>query len=476
MSKNIVIFSDGTGQAGGVRPEQRLSNIYKLYRATRVDPTNDIDPSQQVAFYDAGLGTDEDASGWLKVTRTVYKILGSATGRGISHNIADCYSFLIDHWERGDRIWLFGFSRGAYTARCVANVISLCGVPTTDGDGRPLQRFSHRSRQIAEEGVNKVYEHGAGHPLAEFEAERDELARRFREKYGSDANGLPNADPYFIGVFDTVAALGTKGWARFGYWTLLATLLFMACAAAGLLAWLASPLPWLGTTAVLFLGATVLFAVRLVLNARRTIHDFPAKGQSNSHYISWKADNYDRKLSRRVRYARHAIAIDERRADFDRVRWGKHSVVREKESDTDEPLIQLWFAGNHSDVGGSYPETESRLSDIALGWMIEQATSSDIPHHLIIDRRSLKLYPSPAGMQHCEVDGFANAHPRLSRLFNWKTLERKAALGATLHPSVAERFALPVVSQCGRLAPYRPSALQEDDRFRHYYDQDRPEG
>lgn len=60
MAKNILIFSDGTGQEGGLLPDQHLSNIYKLYRATRICAENSIDPSQQIAFYDAGLGTDRD--------------------------------------------------------------------------------------------------------------------------------------------------------------------------------------------------------------------------------------------------------------------------------------------------------------------------------------------------------------------------------------------------------------------------------
>ena len=59
MKKNIVIYSDGTGQVGGLKPDQRLSNIYKMFRATRVSPINNIDPKHQVAFYDAGLGTEE---------------------------------------------------------------------------------------------------------------------------------------------------------------------------------------------------------------------------------------------------------------------------------------------------------------------------------------------------------------------------------------------------------------------------------
>jgi uncharacterized protein (DUF2235 family) len=59
MAKTILIFSDGTGQIGGLRPDQRLSNVYKMYRAMRPGPDSPIDPRKQVAFYDAGLGAGE---------------------------------------------------------------------------------------------------------------------------------------------------------------------------------------------------------------------------------------------------------------------------------------------------------------------------------------------------------------------------------------------------------------------------------
>jgi hypothetical protein len=58
MTKNIVLYSDGTGQDGGARPEQRITNIYKMYRISRDHAETGIDPSRQVVFYDAGLGTD----------------------------------------------------------------------------------------------------------------------------------------------------------------------------------------------------------------------------------------------------------------------------------------------------------------------------------------------------------------------------------------------------------------------------------
>lgn len=131
MSKNIVIYSDGTGQDGGARPEQRISNIYKMYRVSRNHADTAVDPAKQVVFYDAGLGTDIGATAFIAPLRFVQKMLGSVAGDGIKRNIADCYEFILNHYKDGDRIFLFGFSRGAYTVRSVANLLMLCGVPTT---------------------------------------------------------------------------------------------------------------------------------------------------------------------------------------------------------------------------------------------------------------------------------------------------------------------------------------------------------
>lgn len=102
MPKSIVVFSDGTGQDGGARPEQRISNIYKMYRISRDHADTGIDPSKQVVFYDAGLGTDVGTTALTAPVRFVQKLLGSVTGAGIKRNIADCYEFIIDHYEDGD--------------------------------------------------------------------------------------------------------------------------------------------------------------------------------------------------------------------------------------------------------------------------------------------------------------------------------------------------------------------------------------
>lgn len=152
MPKNIVVYSDGTGQDGGVRPEQRISNVYKMYRPSRVHPDNAIDPAEQVCFYGPGLGTDSGASGLTGIMRKIDKLLQSVTGRGITKNMTDCYEFIINHYEGGDRIYLIGFSRGAYTVRCLANTIMLCGIPTKAENGS-LLRYRKQVHDIAREAL-----------------------------------------------------------------------------------------------------------------------------------------------------------------------------------------------------------------------------------------------------------------------------------------------------------------------------------
>jgi hypothetical protein len=221
VSKSILIFSDGTGQAGGFRFDEKRSNIYKLYRATRCGPDSSIDPKEQVAFYDSGLGSQADGKHLaVRFLRWIHNTVAQATGFGITRNIIDCYAALIQLWESGDRIFLFGFSRGAYTVRCLAGVIARCGIPThpRNNPGGRLKLDRYSAQGLAAYAVKHVYQFTYPRPKKEttprqlFLLEtRDLLADRFRREYGSaDCNDPSKANvyPYFIGVFDTVAALG----------------------------------------------------------------------------------------------------------------------------------------------------------------------------------------------------------------------------------------------------------------------------
>lgn len=499
MPKNIIVFSDGTGQDGGVRPEQRISNIYKMYRAARVHPDNAISPADQVAFYDPGLGTDIGATAMTAPVRSIQKLLGSVTGRGITRNIAECYEFIINHYEDGDRIYLVGFSRGAYTVRSLANLLMLCGVPTRTPDG-PLMRFRKSVRDIASEAVDTVLEHGAGHARDKYEAERFEQARRFRAKYGSAAPGSSddaNAAAYFVGVFDTVAALGASGIRRSIIQAGLALMFTLGVAipavalsaAVAALAKLIFSTPfWLPTligTVSLVAVANLIFWRKQRMAYRKVIRDFPNKGDVSAHDAEWKADNFDRLLSKHVKHARSANAIDETRKDFDRVAWGT--------AGQDQDLKQAWFAGNHSDIGGSYPEAESRLSDIALQWMLEEMLS--LEHALKLGPvtvhgqpmtgsgslgTALHLYPASNGVQHCEIAGMRDTLDQraeglpafLRRLIakqNWAVKVRTVRKDATLHPTVMERFKLPSAPQCAGSGKYLPPALEGHDACKAFY-------
>jgi uncharacterized protein (DUF2235 family) len=112
VRRSIIIFSDGTGQSGGITFDEDRSNIYKLYRATRCGPDSTIDPRDQVTFYDAGLGSP-GAGAFIKIKlwRQLYNLASSITDLGITRNIGDCYAAVIRLYRPGDRIFLFGFSR-----------------------------------------------------------------------------------------------------------------------------------------------------------------------------------------------------------------------------------------------------------------------------------------------------------------------------------------------------------------------------
>ena len=162
MSKNIVVFSDGTGQEGG---RGRNTNVYKLFNMV-VDRTKD-----QTVFYDRGLGT-----GWRKVS-------GNMFGAGMDQNIKECYQFIFENYQAGDKIYLLGFSRGAATVRSLSSFIHYFGMLP-------------QSRPELIDEAYKIYK-------IKKRAKREEKAKKF-----IDGNHTMWVNIEFIGVWDTVSALG----------------------------------------------------------------------------------------------------------------------------------------------------------------------------------------------------------------------------------------------------------------------------
>lgn len=473
MPKNILIFADGTGQIGGWRPDQRLSNFYKIYQAMRPRPSSPISWHDQAAYYDPGLGAGETD----RVTASkLRRGLEAAVGAGIEGNMIDCYEKIISYYSPGDRIILIGFSRGAFTVRALANMMSLCGVPTRLPDGSPIPRHGPVLRAVATEAVRKVYSHGTGRPRGEepFLAQREELGRRFRVAHGCEAsdgsdNQRGNVEPDFIGVFDTVAALRSSVviWLVRGTFALTALLL----AASLLLGW-----PLLVTAVLALLSTAALIAyIRTVRSQLTYFEENPEKPARwsrrgdwprllrGTHRAYWRSENYDRWLSPKVGFARHALSIDENRADFPRVEWGTRGAVAENEGKKPQWLDQVWFAGCHSDVGGSYPEDESRLSDIALEWMVSELKAC-VPSVIVRDDL-LVTTPDPLGLQHDEVW-------MIERWFlrkRWKRRPREVEGQFRLHPTVLERLGADAVPgpECSR--PYRPPQLAGHPQARGFF-------
>ncbi len=117
MPKKIIICCDGTGN----EIKENQSNVLKFYRVLKEDKT-------QIAFYDPGIGTISNSGSWSAFKNKAKGVFGLATGYGLDRNILDAYRFLVTHYKEGDQVYLFGFSRGAYTIRALAGFINLVGV------------------------------------------------------------------------------------------------------------------------------------------------------------------------------------------------------------------------------------------------------------------------------------------------------------------------------------------------------------
>ncbi|QSJ19096.1 DUF2235 domain-containing protein [Nostoc sp. UHCC 0702] len=162
--KRLILCFDGTWQD---LKSACPSNVVKLAQA--ITPTA-VDGTPQIVFYDEGIGTESQ------------KIMGGATGAGIDQNIQDGYRFLSLNYVRGDEIYLFGFSRGAYTARSLAGMIYCSGLLE-----RPhIQKAPEAYELYRDRGVKP----------------KDNQAKQYREAHGE------RVPITLLGCFDTVGALG----------------------------------------------------------------------------------------------------------------------------------------------------------------------------------------------------------------------------------------------------------------------------
>src|SRR5579863_9938923 len=190
MPKNIIICSDGTGNTA---IKDRGTNVFKMFEAMdlnghRIDPN--LDP--QVAFYDDGVGTE---------TFLPLKLLGGAFGFGLAKNVRNLYMDLVRIYDPGDRLYLFGFSRGAFTVRTLAGLIAKCGV--LDREKLPTTDALRKAVGKAYSTYRRSYRTWLGQLLHSHQRDLDAM-QAFKQ-----AHSLPgDIRIHFIGVWDTVDAVG----------------------------------------------------------------------------------------------------------------------------------------------------------------------------------------------------------------------------------------------------------------------------
>ncbi len=124
--RNIVILCDGTGnELGGALSQHvrdiRISNVLKLFRIAQKG-------QRQLVYYSQGIGTIGRPNWLMRFRQKTAGVIGLVTGYGLDDNVLGAYRFLVENWEEGDRIYLFGFSRGAWTVRVLAGLLHLVGL------------------------------------------------------------------------------------------------------------------------------------------------------------------------------------------------------------------------------------------------------------------------------------------------------------------------------------------------------------
>lgn len=320
--KNIVLCLDGTGNEYG----KKATNVLKFVSLL---PDSS---SRQIAWYDPGVGTSSLPRLFTKIPRAIKKVLGLAFGYGITDNIADAYLYLMNTYRPGDRVFIFGFSRGAYTARAVAGMIRKVGL------------LEYRNENLIPYAVRM------------FRFEKDcRIYAGFRDTFSR------RCPVHFLGLWDTVKSVGWQ------------------------------PKTW-----------------RLPFTMTNNI----------------------------VSVVRHAVAIDERRCYYRQNLWGKQLK--------NQDVKQVWFAGSHSDVGGSYDKKACGLPRIALKWIVDEAARFDLE----VDQKrydsvfSVEEASAESEESSVQPDYKGQLHKSLKGL--WWILEIFPIRYADIHDNYKEKIRIPL--------------------------------
>ena len=195
--RNLVVCLDGTTN----EPETGFTNVARMFDVAEKNPG-------QLVYYDPGVGTLGAPAAITPWGKAATRLAGAVAGYGIRDNIEQAYTWLAHQYRRGDRIFVFGFSRGAYTARALTGMLRTVGLLHADADNLTAYaiKLYAKSRKMPDPSQP---------PDADAkQAEKAfwKLRNDFRERFGNPE--FPNPfDPHrkqvhFLGVWDTVKFVG----------------------------------------------------------------------------------------------------------------------------------------------------------------------------------------------------------------------------------------------------------------------------
>jgi len=190
--KNLVICCDGTANEFA----QHNTNVVKLL-STLV-----TDPSQQISYYHPGLGTMEPSGALTPLARKITKLFGMAFGYGLESDVRDAYVFLMNNFAENDRVFLFGFSRGAYTVRAVASLLHMYGLIRKGNDA--LVPYAIRMLTALDKETS-----GTSAAVPRSGINPSQVGRYFQlADQFSGTFSITECKPHFVGVWDTVSSVG----------------------------------------------------------------------------------------------------------------------------------------------------------------------------------------------------------------------------------------------------------------------------
>lgn len=321
--KKIVIFADGTGNSYGAQE----SNVWRLYAALDKTEKSGVTPDKlQLARYIPGVGTSGNR---------ILRLIDGATGIGVPSNVRKLYRFLCWNWEPGDEIYLFGFSRGAFTVRTLAGMLRFQGLmPLMIGD-RPVT-----------------------------DAEMKSNAMRAWERYRKETAPLLKDGKVMMGPW--IAAIR---WLRDGAITAKRRLFGQPTHDEVLAARPRELRPDLGEDPPEGQEGGLVRIRYMGLFDTVEAYGFPFDGLRNFwSWWLWPIIFRNRVCSKIVKHADQVLALDDERLTFHPIQFDQTGSGKKA-----APTVtrERWFAGMHSDVGGGYPDDAVAMDPLL--WIMSAA-------------------------------------------------------------------------------------------------------